>query len=109
VREDVWQLHHGDVVVADLHVTDGDLPWLNARVVRREGFEAVAGLFEEELRLLEEIDVEAEAWTAAYGAIRAQTRLTDPRGADVREYLLHISGEDAWWRWSDEPFDEADA
>jgi hypothetical protein len=33
--------------------------------------------------------------------------LTYPDGRDVPEYLLHIDGDEAWWRWSDEPFDKA--
>ncbi len=31
--------------------------------------------------------------------------LTSPDGP-VPEFLLHIEGEQAWFRWSDEPFDE---
>ncbi|MBX6751337.1 MAG: hypothetical protein IRY85_17015 [Micromonosporaceae bacterium] len=32
--------------------------------------------------------------------------LRNPEGRDVPEFLLHIDGDQAWWRWSDEPFDE---
>ena len=28
---------------------------------------------------------------------------------NVPEFLLHIEGDTAWWRWNDEPFDEDDA
>ncbi|MEV6847472.1 hypothetical protein [Actinoplanes sp. NPDC051411] len=31
-----------------------------------------------------------------------------PEGNEVPEFLLHIQGDEAWWRWSDEPFDDDD-
>jgi hypothetical protein len=93
--------------VAELHVTDTNFPWLNARVVPLPGFEQVAPLFEEEARLLDELaDVESPEWTAAYKRVRIETRQPYPDGRDVPEYQLHIEGEHAWWRWSDEPFSE---
>lgn len=104
---DVWLLHSRDEVVAELHVTEGDFPWLSGRVVTHEGFAALAPLFADEVRLLNELtDEETPEWTAAYDEIRARTVLTNPAGIPVPEYLLHIEGEDAWWRWSDEPFDD---
>jgi hypothetical protein len=30
--------------------------------------------------------------------------LAYPDGRRVPEFLLHIDGLEAWWRWSDEPF-----
>ncbi len=44
--------------------------------------------------------------TAAYNAIRTVVTLRYPEGHEVPEFLLHIDGDVAWWRWSDEPFDE---
>jgi hypothetical protein len=103
--DEVWSLHHRDQLVAKLHVSGSDFPWLHGDVEPCDGFEDVAPLFEEELGLLDAIkDVETPEWTAAYERIRAETRLTDPEGRDVAEYLLHINEEQAWWRWSDEPF-----
>jgi len=43
---------------------------------------------------------------AAYRRIREAVRLLAPDGRAVPEFLLHIEDEDAWWRWSDEPFPE---
>ena len=103
---EVWRLHYGDEVLAELEVTEQDQPWLHARVVPHEGFSAVASLFREELRLLNELaDEETPEWRDAYRRIRAETRLTSPNGSDVAEYMLHIDGDEAWWRWSDERFD----
>jgi hypothetical protein len=59
------------------------------------------------LRLINALtDEETPEWTAAYKRIRSETKLTDPDGREVPEYLVHIEGAAAWWRWSDEPFDE---
>jgi hypothetical protein len=102
---EVWRLLHGGEVVAELHVTSADFPWLNAQVVRSQGFELVEPLFEDELRHLNSsLDEETDAWTQAYERIRSETSLTDPDGILVPEYLLHIAGDEAWWRWADEPF-----
>lgn len=32
--------------------------------------------------------------------------LTGPEGKDVAEFLLHIQGDRAWFRWSETPFSE---
>ncbi|MEV0716800.1 hypothetical protein [Asanoa sp. NPDC050611] len=103
----VWTLHRrdGGELLADLVVTDGDFPWLNARVEARAGLAEFRPLFAAELRLMEDAD---EAWERAYDAIRAAVTLRYPDGREVPEFLLHLDGDDAWWRWSDEPFD-ADA
>ena len=106
--DEVWTLHHGGRVVARLHVSQSDFPWLQADVEPCDGFEDVAPLFEKDLQLLDAMtDVETPEWTAAYERIRAETRLTYPDGRDVAEYLLHIDGDQAWWRWTDEPFADA--
>jgi hypothetical protein len=30
-----------------------------------------------------------------------------PHGGEVPEFLLHIDKGEAWWRWSNQPFNEA--
>ena len=104
----VWTLHRRDDgrVLAELVVTDGDFPWLNARVDPRDGLADVLPLFADELRRLDGIDDDEESWERAYDAIRAVVTLRYPAGHEVPEFLLHIDGDEAWWRWSDEPFDE---
>ena len=106
---DVWRLLRQGQVVAELEVVDGDFPWLTAAVHPQPGFEVVADLFRQELRQMGALtDEESPAWVAAYDAIRAQTTLLNPDGRAVAEYLLHIDGVEAWWRWSDEPFSDED-
>ena len=51
-----------------------------------------------------------EAWQAVQHKIRQTTWMSYPDGSPVPEFLLHIDGSEAWWRWSNEPFDRpADA
>ena len=107
--EQVWRLMHDEELLAELIVTGGDFPWLNARIRAMAGFEAVRPLFEEELRALEHIDDDLGSWQAAYDRIRRSVTLHYPEGRPVPEFLLHVDGEDAWWRWSDESFTQAEA
>lgn len=103
---ETWRLYAGDELVADLVVTGGDFPWLHASVDPKPAFERYRELFAKEAAASE---AAGDDWTAAdllYHRIRAQLRLARPDGSDVPEFLLHIDGEEAWWRWSDEPFDD---
>jgi hypothetical protein len=100
---EVWSVYRGDERLADLVVTGGDFPWLEAQVRARAAFEDVRPLFIEELRRLDRIDDDVDAWEAAYAAVRAAVTLHYPQGGEVPEFLLHVDGETAWWRWSDEP------
>jgi hypothetical protein len=100
---------HDEELLAELIVTGGDFPWLNARRRAMAGFEAVRPLFEEGLRALEHIDDDLGSWQAAYDRIRRSVTLHYPEGRPVPEFLLHVDGEDAWWRWSDESFTQAEA
>jgi len=103
-----WQLVRGDELLAELVVTGGDFPWLNAEVRPAAGFADVRRLFDDELRRLEHLDEEPEQWEIAYRRIREVLRLVAPDGRPVPEFLLHIEGSEAWWRWSEEPFAEQD-
>ena len=100
----VWRLVRGDELLAELMVTGGDFPWLNAKVRSAAGFAEVRPLFDDEIRRLEFIDDELEQWEAAYRRIREVVRLLAPDGRPVPEFMLHIEDEDAWWRRIDEPF-----
>jgi hypothetical protein len=105
---EVWCLRRGDELLAELLVTGGDFPWLSASVRATPAFEDVRPLFAEELRLLDRLDEDAEAWEAAYDRVRLEVSLERPDGFAVPEFLLHVDGKDAWWRWSDDPFPEDD-
>src|SRR6266508_3904110 len=101
---ETWRLYHEQELLGQLVITDADFPWLRARFQAEPGFEMVRPLFEEELRLLDTIDDGVDAWEAAYGQVRDAVSLAAPDGRRVPEFLLHIQGENAWWRWNDEPF-----
>lgn len=104
-----WRLVRGDELLAELVVTGGDFPWLNAEVRPAAGLAEVRPLFDDELRQLELLDEDPEPWEAACRRIREAVRLLAPDGRPAPEFLLHIQGGDAWWRWSDEPFSETHA
>jgi len=100
---DVWQLASSDRTIALLVVTGSDFPWLHARVEPQDGFDNVRPIFEDELRLLDDLDDHIPAWEAIYQQIRQTVSLIKPDGRPVPEFLLHIDGREAWWRWSDTP------
>jgi hypothetical protein len=105
----VWQVVHDDELLAELVVTGGDFPWLKAQVRPAARFVEVQPLFEDELRRLDHLDEDPAPWEAAYDRIRQAVRLLAPDGRTVAEFLLHIDGDDAWWRWNDEPFPKSAA
>ncbi len=76
----VWRLVRSDEILADLVVTGGDFPWLNAQVQPAPGFEEVRPLFEEELGRLDRVDDDSGPWEAAYRRIRQAVCLVAPDG-----------------------------
>jgi hypothetical protein len=104
-RGPTWRLWRGDELLADLVVTGADFPWLQAVVEATPAFDSVRDLFVEELRLVERIDEDYPTWEAVDAQIRATVSLQNPEGVRVPDFLLHIDGEAAWWRWSDEPLE----
>ncbi|MFY1652087.1 hypothetical protein ACN27J_14465 [Solwaraspora sp. WMMB762] len=106
-----WSLRdHDGVLLAELAVTDGDFPWLYATLRPTEAFAPLRPIFDAELRAMRvtEDGPDDGAWERAYQQVRAAVVLIDPDGAAVPEFLLHVEGDEAWWRWSDEPFDDDD-
>jgi hypothetical protein len=102
----VWTLHDADGAVATITTAQTDFPWLEAKFLEQPGFEGYRSLFDLKLAA-----TEREDWAEAeklYLAIRAKLRLTDPVGIDVPEFLLHVRGEEAWFRFSYEPFDDGE-
>lgn len=103
---EVWHVTARDgAVLGDIGIEEADFPWLRGRFTARPGFEDVRLLFERELALLERIEQAEEEWEAAYRAVREAVLLVAP-GRPVAEFLLHIEGDQAWFRWSEETFEE---
>ena len=103
---EVWQVRGGEEtageLVGEILIDDADFPWLSGKFTAGPAFDAVRELFARELALA---DDDWTRWEEAYDEVRRQVTLTSPDGP-VPEFLLHIEGERAWFRWSDEPFDD---
>ncbi|WP_328414630.1 hypothetical protein OG470_20690 [Micromonospora sp. NBC_00389] len=93
-----WALHRRDdgKILADLVETGGDFPWRNARVALKGGLAEVRPLLVEELRVLNGVDEDVESWERTCEAVRNAVTLRRPEGQEVREFLLHIDGDQAW-------------
>ncbi|MEU0409516.1 hypothetical protein ABZ307_17095 [Streptomyces griseorubiginosus] len=104
---EAWRVRSGADAVGEILIDDIDFPWLSGRFTAGPAFETVRELFARELALMDLDDEERwEEWEQIYDEITRRVSLLAPDGP-VPEYLLHIEGDRAWFRWSDEPFDQA--
>ncbi|CCK25306.1 hypothetical protein BN159_0927 [Streptomyces davaonensis JCM 4913] len=101
----VWQIRSGDDSVGAISIDEADFPWLSGHFTPGPAYAAVRELFARELALLERVDEHVEEWEAAYAEIERRVTLSSPDGP-VAEFLLHIDGDRAWFRWSEEPFED---
>ncbi|WP_031487248.1 hypothetical protein [Streptomyces bicolor] len=103
---EVWQVRGGAEPVGEILIDEADFPWLSGRFTPGPGYGAVRDLFARELALLDrDLEESREEWEAAYDEIRRRVSLSSPDGP-VAEFLLHIDGDRAWFRWSKEPFED---
>lgn len=101
-----WLLKNGDALIGSIDVTGTDQPWFTGHFSPEPGFAEFSDLFKAELALVEgNLEDEIAQWEEIYGRITNRLRLLKPDGTEVPEYLLHIRGDDAWFRYSDEPFE----
>lgn len=104
-----WTLMKGNDVVARLQAVDVDMPWIFAEIETLPGFAPYAPLFAAELAILDasaEDEREEADWEAVYDKIVADLDLLMPDGTPV-EYLLHIDGPEAWFRFAEVPDEDA--
>ncbi|SDT82016.1 hypothetical protein SAMN05216371_6931 [Streptomyces sp. TLI_053] len=99
-----WRLVREGEELGEIVIDDADFPWLHGRFVPTAAFGEVRPWFEESSALLEA--EEYERFDASYERIAGALSLLAPTGP-VAEFLLHVDGGRAWFRWSDEPFGEA--
>ncbi|MFI1359655.1 hypothetical protein ACH4TV_39675 [Streptomyces sp. NPDC020898] len=99
---EVWRLERDDALVGEIVIEDADFPWLSGRFVPEPAFVEVEPWFAESLALVEA--EEYERFEDAYDRIAHGLNLVSPEGP-VAEFLLHIRDGHAWFRWSDEPFE----
>lgn len=107
----VWRVRDREgTLVGEIAVQEVDFPWLAGAFAPGPGFAEVKPLFAREIELLGPVMEEAsheqvDAWERAYDAVQAAVTLESPSGP-VAEFLLHVDGDQAWFRWSDEPFED---
>ncbi|WP_327149059.1 hypothetical protein [Nocardia sp. NBC_01329] len=111
MSEPVWKLANADELIGEIHITDGDFPWLSGTFIPHPGFAQFKPLFDRELQLIDgpgnpDTGDAMEAWEETYEAISSALTLINDRGTPVADFLLHIHEGDAWFRWSDEGRDE---
>lgn len=99
----VWRLHSGEEPIGEILIDDTDFPWLSGRFRATPAFVPLRELFARELALVEGEQI--EEWERVYDEVRRRVSLTSPDGP-VPEFLLHIEGDAAWFRWSGKPFDD---
>jgi hypothetical protein len=100
----IFLLYRDDQLLGELTAASPDFPWHQGDFHPTPAFEEVRPLFERELELLDLVDGEQMAqweavWTAIYD-LGVQLRPASARDAseDISEFLLHIDGDEAWWR-----------
>ncbi|GJF33129.1 hypothetical protein KNE206_58290 [Kitasatospora sp. NE20-6] len=99
----VWRLVRREEEVGEIVIEEADFPWLRGRFVPGPGFAVVRPLFVRALALSEAEDW--EAFDGAYQEIADTMSMVAPSGP-VAEFLLHVQDDQAWFRWSDEPFED---
>ncbi|MEU3499114.1 hypothetical protein [Kitasatospora cineracea] len=101
--EETWRLLRGTEPVGEIRIDEADFPWLRGEFAPGPGWAEAAPRFAETLRLVRE-----EEWgefDRAYAAVERDYALHSPDGP-VAEFLLHIDPPRAWFRFSEEPFED---
>ncbi|MEU5690139.1 hypothetical protein DEJ48_39210 [Streptomyces venezuelae] len=95
-----WHVVRKGTLIGTITVTENDFLWLRGRFIAEPVFAEVKPWFDEVLAILESEDF--ARFDAAYDRIPQELALVSPSGP-VADFLLHIEGDEAWFRWSDEP------
>ncbi|MFJ9646175.1 hypothetical protein ACWEPM_29040 [Streptomyces sp. NPDC004244] len=109
-RGEVWRLErqqpHQDQgereLLGEIEIVESDFPWLRGRFTPQRAFAEFRPWFDEAHAALEDEDF--ERFDEVYASMTRSLSLVSPAGP-VAEFLLHIQGGEAWFRWSDTPFD----
>jgi len=101
--DETWRVMRGEELVGEIRITDTDFPWLHGEFAPGPGWPAAEPCFAESRRL-SEADV-WEAWEPVHLALAKTYALHAPDGP-VAEFLLHIEPPRAWFRFSEEPFED---
>ncbi|WP_157767703.1 hypothetical protein [Actinosynnema pretiosum] len=98
----VWRVvrRDGGRVVCRIDVDEADFPWLAGSVTAGPAFDGCAPLFAR----VRELAGRGQDWGGAYARVESAVGLVSPEGP-VAEFLLHLDGGRAWFRFSEEPFE----
>ena len=99
-------LVRGNVLLGTIEVSKGDAssPWYTGVFHATEEFQAVQGLFERELKLLQanknDDTAQWEDWEAVHEELHEPGLRLEAKATGYRadEILIHINGAEAWWR-----------
>ncbi|MFK0258512.1 hypothetical protein [Streptomyces sp. NPDC090445] len=89
-------------LLGEIEIVDTDFPWLHGRFTAQRAFAEFRPWFDEALAALEDEDF--ERFDEVYDSMTRTLSLVSPSGP-VAEFLLHIQGDAAWFRWSNTPFE----
>ncbi|MBT2403319.1 MULTISPECIES: hypothetical protein [unclassified Streptomyces] len=95
-----WRLMRQDTLLGTITVEEADFPWLSGGFRPEPAFAQVKPWFDEALAAME-TEAFGERFDAAYDRIARALTLVSPSGP-VAEFLLHVDGDVAWFRWNDE-------
>lgn len=94
-----YHLYCQDILLGTLTSAADDFPWRNGSFDPTREFEEFRPLFDRELALLNADRM--DEWESAWEAIATLRMRLEPvtAGPAVHEFLLHIDGQKAWWRY----------
>ncbi len=94
-----WTLRHGDDVLGLIDVRSFDQPWYEGEFTPLQGFSLVKPYFDKDLVLLEQEkwDEFEQLWDdlRSTGIVIENTHT----GQRVSDFILHIEGSRAWFRY----------
>ncbi len=100
MSEITYQLYRGSKIIGSVIHTDDDFPWHNGIFEPTSDFIDVKPLFDAELKLVEDDDLEDDKWDALWTEILAPGLRLVPSsgGKEINDFLIHIDGRKTWWR-----------
>ncbi|MDO3683792.1 hypothetical protein [Micromonospora sp. C28ISP2-4] len=100
----VWRLYHRGELAGEIDEQTHDFPWTYGRFRPLPAFEPLRPLFVARNAALDADD--DEAMIRIDDEIRVALTMTHPEGHRVAEFLLSVEGDEAGFRWHDEPFED---
>jgi hypothetical protein len=103
-RQNRWELRKDQILLGILDQSDLDWPWVMCQFHAAPEYEIYQPLFNEELRILDEGNLNTVAWEMAYQKITdLQLTLHAIKDGHVyKQFLLHIKDNEAWFRLYEE-------